>query len=187
MRKMMILACLAATLFFASGAMADSFTIQAEPVCYTDMGEGAFFYEGKITVATDYDIAETIKVQGGTAAWVTVSDWDDFVQAVNGNGKLLPAKNGKASKNNTVILRDNIAGLTAAEGSKEYTVIVCGVPCENCPNVLGGFTASYEYFDEVLQQVVEVKAVAYTIDFVDYFETLPVLSCDFVEECVVVE
>ena len=161
------------------GSMANSFIIKAEPVCCTAMEEGAICYQVKITVATNYYIMETIKVQGGTAAWVEIY-YSDFEQAENKNG-LLPAKQG-CIKNKTVILGDNLEGLAAGE-FREYVLIVCGIPSEDeiCPNVLGGFTASYEYFDEELGQPVEVNAVC-RIEGTDFYETPPVLSCHF-EEC----
>jgi hypothetical protein len=199
-KKLVVLVGLAAALLMASGAMAGDFAIRAEAVT-CEVVEDGIAYTVEIAVANGTEQAITdIKVQGGTAAWVSVEAWDDFEQGENPQNEKLPAKSGKAATNQTVILVDYL-DLPAGE-EKVYTVVLQGLKPEveegeECPNVLGNFTATGQtaVADGEEGDMAEIQAVAgwFTPVATDeepnpepepVYETPEVLACDAAFTCV---
>jgi hypothetical protein len=198
-RKLMVLVGLAAALLMASVAMAGDFTIRAEAV-ECEVVEDGIAYTVEITVANDTGQPITdLKVQGGTAAWVSMAEWDDFEQAENPQAKKLPAKSDKEEKNQNVILVDS---LDLADGAdKVYTVVVQGLKPEvedgeDCPNVLGNFTAKGQIavVGEEEGEMAEIQAVAGWFTPVateeepnpesePVYETPEILACDEAFAC----
>jgi hypothetical protein len=186
-----LLGGLALLLGLAAGASAqdfeNSFTISAVAVsCDEATGLGEFDFTVDITL-TNYSGSDlsNIKIQGGTAAWVTVVSAPGLDQVENPHGKLLPAKSGKATKNNNVIL--GATGLSLDDGyDTMFTVVVNGSPdleeCPDGPNVLGSWSASgmNELGEDVEAIAVDAMGDVVLEDDMETpaTETPEVLACD---------
>ncbi len=105
-KKLLVLAGLMAALFMASTAWAQcqesGFTIQAVPNKACTTGE-TYVVDFIVTNNTGGDLSG-LKIQGGTAAWVTpiTGDGDCVTKVVEGDGSLYtpPPMNPKKSKKN---------------------------------------------------------------------------------------